>query len=115
MGLGALFYFQIKRNTKQTRAKALGWISAAQEVRREADSLSERQEQKRDAGTGYGREEYSPSVAVAFEPEAYAYEKTFIKYEWRETLYRLGVLRTQPHQVPRNRLWDDFAPPPPRN
>lgn len=81
----------------------------------EAESRSDRSEQRKDAGTGYGPEEYSPSVAVAFEPEAVPYERTFIKYEWRETLYRLGVIRQPTPPPPRNRLWDgDFAPPPPR-
>ena len=64
-----------------------------------------------DAGTGYGREEFSPSVTVAFEPEAQPWEKTFVKYEWRDTLCRLGVIRPLP---PRNRFWSDgYAPPPP--
>lgn len=61
------------------------------------------------AGTGYGREEYSPSRVVAFEPEAAALEKTYIKYEWRDTLRRLGVVRDG------NRFWEGgYAPPPPR-
>lgn len=82
---------------------------------RELSKPSVQMEQKDEAGTGYGSEEYSPSIAVAFEPEATAYERTFIKYEWRETLCRLGVIRVHPPQPPRNRLWDgDFAPPPPR-
>jgi hypothetical protein len=81
----------------------------------ESDSLAARSEKKKDAGTGYGREEYSPSVAVAFEPEAVPWEKTFIKYEWRETLCRLGVIRARAPQSLPNRLWDGaFAPPPPR-
>ena len=47
---------------------------------------------------------------MAFEPEPQALEKAFIKYEWRETLCRLGVIRTQ-----RNRFWNEgYAPPPPR-
>jgi hypothetical protein len=102
------------KESEPSRSRGIGSSQAPAAPSCEADSLSSQAEQKREAGTGYGREEYSPSVAVAFEPEAYAYEKTFIKYEWRETLYRLGVLRTQPQQPPRNRLWDDFAPPPPR-
>ena len=65
------------------------------------------------AGTGYGEEVYSPSMVVAFDPEPLAREETFIKYEWRATLIRLGVIRERP--APRNRLWDPgFAPPPPR-
>ncbi|MBK8726191.1 MAG: hypothetical protein IPL96_09045 [Holophagaceae bacterium] len=66
------------------------------------------------AGTGYGSDTYSPSYTVTFEPESAPLEKTFIKYEWREALVRLGVLRNPP-AIPRNRLWDEgYAPPPPR-
>ena len=65
------------------------------------------------AGTGYGEEVYSPSIAVAFDPEPQAREESFIKYEWRATLIKMGVIRDRP--APRNRLWDPgFAPPPPR-
>jgi hypothetical protein len=64
------------------------------------------------AGTGYGEEVYSPSITVAFQPEARCSEKSLIKYEWRETLLRLGVIRDLP--IHGNRLWDQgFAPPPP--
>jgi hypothetical protein len=70
------------------------------------------------AGTGYGREEYSPVITVAFEPEALPREKVFIKYEWRETLCRLGVIGCRQPRPPKNRLWDEdnggYAPPPPR-
>lgn len=67
------------------------------------------------AGTGYGREEYSPSRLVAFEPEPQAIETILIKYEWRATLCRLGITPCEPALQPRNRLWDDggYAPPPP--
>jgi hypothetical protein len=68
------------------------------------------------AGTGYGHEEYSPVQIVAFEPESRAVETIHFKYEWRATLCRLGVIRSEP--PPRhspNRLWDNsgYAPPPP--
>jgi hypothetical protein len=67
------------------------------------------------AGTGYGREEYSPARSVAFDPESRPVERLFVKYEWHETLCRKGIIScgfTSPE--PRNRLWDNgFAPPPP--
>jgi len=68
------------------------------------------------AGTGYGHEEYSPVRTVAFEPESRAVETIHLKYEWRSTLCRLGVIGCD--QSPRshsNRLWDNngYAPPPP--
>lgn len=67
------------------------------------------------AGTGYGPEEYSPSRIVAFEPEARAAETILIKYEWRSTLCRMGIIPWDTPLQPRNRLWDDggYAPPPP--
>ena len=37
------------------------------------------------AGTGYGREGYSPSRQVGFDPERKAVETLPIKYEWRAT------------------------------
>ncbi len=67
------------------------------------------------AGTGFGREEHSPARLVAFEPEAAPAQKVFLKYEWRSTLCRVGIISCGKIRPPRNRLWDDddFAPPPP--
>jgi hypothetical protein len=68
------------------------------------------------AGTGYGQEEYSPVQIVAFEPESRAVETIHFKYEWRATLCKLGVIRSDPPpRRPSNRLWDNggYAPPPP--
>jgi len=65
------------------------------------------------AGTGFGSAQYSPTVQMAFEPEAAAVQKVLMKYEWRETLCRKGVIRCG--QETGNRLWDetDYAPFPP--
>ena len=65
------------------------------------------------AGTGFGDEQYSPVIKVAFEPESHPVQKTLIKYEWREVLCRKGILQCQ--KEPRNRLWDEenYAPYPP--
>ncbi len=68
------------------------------------------------AGTGYGREEYSPVETVAFEAERKAADTVHFKYEWRSTLCRLGIVSCErPHRRLPNRLWDNggFAPPPP--
>jgi hypothetical protein len=68
------------------------------------------------AGTGYGRDEYSPSHIVTFEPEKRAAETIYLKYEWRSTLCKIGVVEcTQPPRHTPNRLWDmeGYAPPPP--
>jgi hypothetical protein len=65
------------------------------------------------AGTGFGSEQYSPVVRVAFEPDLTPVQKTLVKYEWREVLCRKGTLNCR--QEPKNRLWDEdeYAPYPP--
>jgi hypothetical protein len=65
------------------------------------------------AGTGFGDEQYSPTLKVAFEPECTPVQKMLIKYEWHEVLCRKGILICR--QEPKNRLWDeeDYAPFPP--
>ena len=65
------------------------------------------------AGTGFGDEQYSPVIRVAFEPELTPIQKTLVKYEWREVLCRKGILNCG--QEPKNRLWDEdeYAPYPP--
>jgi hypothetical protein len=80
------------------------------------DAPAARGEASQSAGTGYGREEYSPSRRVSFDPEARAVESILIKYEWRATLCRMNVIHCgTTYGRPHNRLWDDygFAPPPP--
>ena len=65
------------------------------------------------AGTGFGDEQYSPSIRVAFEPERKPVQKTLVKYEWRNVLCSKGILKCR--TVLGNRLWDegDYAPFPP--
>lgn len=81
-----------------------------------ADGLSARgktaESARREPGTGFGEERYSPSVRVAFEPALRPAEKHFLKYEWRETLCRKGILDCR---IGRNRFWDDddYVQPPP--
>ena len=70
------------------------------------------------AGTGFGEEKYSPVIRVAFDPDLTPFQKTLVKYEWREVLCRKGILNCG--QEPKNRLWDEgeYAPYPqgyPRN
>jgi hypothetical protein len=68
------------------------------------------------AGTGYGREEYSPSYRVQFDPENRAVESILIKYEWRKTLCDLKIINCcRFNEYSHNRIWDNdgYAPPPP--
>jgi hypothetical protein len=90
--------------------------SASGKLFKEKASLLEQASES--AGTGYGRDVYSPSRTVAFETEKRAVETIYLKYEWRSTLCKLGVVTCEqpPRRTP-NRLWDDYgyAPPPPAN
>lgn len=88
-------------------------------ARRQADAeakSSVRGEASESAGTGYGREEYSPSRQVSFDPERKAVESILVKYEWHATLCSNGIIRCgTTYGRTHNRLWDNhgFAPPPP--
>ena len=66
------------------------------------------------AGTGFGNGKYSPSIRVQFTPERRVAERHFLKYEWRDTLCRKGVIDCR---ITRNRFWNDddggYAPYPP--
>jgi len=69
------------------------------------------------AGTGFGEGHDSHSVRVHFKPQRHAFTKQFLKYEWRESLVRLGIIHETP---PANRFWPEqigqnqnFAPYPP--
>ncbi|MBK5094577.1 MAG: hypothetical protein JJE32_02750 [Deltaproteobacteria bacterium] len=65
------------------------------------------------AGTGFGDEKHSPSIRVRFNPEAQVAESHFLKYEWRDTLCRKGIINCR---FTRNRFWNDddgYAPYPP--
>lgn len=86
-------------------------------VRRMREKEARSEQALESAGTGYGRDEYSPSRIVAFEPEKRALETLCIKYEWRSTLCKLGVVGcAKPTRRPPNRLWDNggYALPPPQ-
>ncbi len=72
------------------------------------------------AGTGFGEEEYSPSIRVAFKAKNKPVAKYFFKYEWRKNLCRRGVISCRGYDIyeENNRFWDDdddddYAPYPP--
>jgi len=93
------------------------WYDSSQEMTRDKSARSaapSARAEGKSAGTGYGREEYSPSTTVAFEPESHPVEKLFLKYEWRSTLCKKGIIRCGGKREPHNRMWDEkgFAPPP---
>lgn len=69
-----------------------------------------------DAGTGFGREEYSPTIKVHFKPKYRPVSKHFYKYEWRSSLCKRGVIQCYDSpRKPQNRFWpeESYAPYPP--
>jgi hypothetical protein len=95
------------------------WYDSSQELSRDKSARSaapSARAEEKSAGTGYGREEYSPSTIVEFEPESHPVEKIFLKYEWRSTLCNKGIIRCCGKRAPHNRMWEGegFAPPPGR-
>lgn len=77
---------------------------------------------KQDPGTGFGETEWSPSRVVHFEPQNRPAAKTFIKYEWRSTLCKRGVINCSKKKMQgrENRFWPEhnrglgYAPFPPK-
>ena len=57
-------------------------------------------------GTGFGDEHWSPSREVPFVAKHKAIQKKFIKYEYRSTLCRKGIVKCKPKHR-RNRFWND--------
>jgi hypothetical protein len=66
------------------------------------------------AGTGFGETTYSPAQLVDFKPRGTSSQRVVMKYEWRDTLCKIGVVPCGP----KNRLWPvdrdpgGFAPVP---
>lgn len=56
-------------------------------------------------GTGFGEGVDSRVVRVAFEPDHRPFTRRFLKYEWRDTLVRLGFIGAP---KPPNRFWPEF-------
>ena len=58
-------------------------------------------------GTGFGNEEYSPTINVRFKAKNQVAFKHFYKYEWRNTLCKQGIIDCHNYERPRehNRFW----------
>ena len=64
---------------------------------------------RRGPGTGIGEGEWSPSNEVLFAAKKRPSQKILIKYEWRKSLCRKGIVQCRPKHTPhgreRNRFW----------
>jgi len=60
-------------------------------------------------GTGMGEDTWSPSRKVKFKPRKHALTKKFVRYEWRSTLCRQGIMSCRNHRDRGdwNRFWQE--------
>lgn len=67
---------------------------------------------RHEPGTGFGEAEWSPSRTVEFSPQGKPFMRQFIKYEWRSTLCKRGVIKCRHDKTPGrgNRFWPDHRP-----
>jgi len=97
MGVVALSVFQ----ERQQQVNRPNYKSLKQQK-----STGKTKNMHRTPGTGFGEQHWSPSREVRFVAEKRASSKTFIKYEYRSTLCRKGIIQCGPNHR-RNRFWSD--------
>ena len=114
MGVIAAAVYKARRAPTGTRRRQPGDRASAPSPSAEAHDRSEaRAERSAQAGTGFGENQHSRAIRVAFSPARRASERSFFKYEWSEQLCARGVKLC----APANRLWPEpwhgFVPFPP--
>ena len=65
---------------------------------------------RRGPGTGFGAGEWAPSSEVLFAAKKLPSQKIFIKYEWRKSLCRKGIVQCRPKHKPHGRDHNRFWP-----
>jgi hypothetical protein len=73
---------------------------AAEAARSESKSYGQADAAGAPMGTGHGRQEYRPSVNVAFEREASVFEVLSVRYDSRANLIAQGVIPRRGHYPP---------------
>ncbi|MDH3689977.1 MAG: hypothetical protein OEU36_10920 [Gammaproteobacteria bacterium] len=110
MGVAAVAVYpekQAQPYSKQEEEQSLAADAAPESRARE--SLSK-------PGTGFGEEQWSPTVRVDFLPQSQPVAKYFVKYEWHESLCRKAVIecdQTTNRFWPEDRTQSKFVPFPP--
>ena len=114
MGVIAVAAYREKDRPRPRQEEIRGQESApaapSGSIAERSKSLAARDEA---AGTGFGESQFSPTYMVAFDPERTPFQKTLVKYEWREVLCRKGIVHCGTGSG--SRLWDEgeYAPYPP--
>lgn len=113
-GVIAAAVYKARRAPTGTRRRQPGDRASAPSPSAEADDRSGAgAERSAQAGTGFGENQRSRAIRVAFSPARRASERSFFKYEWSEQLCARGVKMCERP----NRFWPEpwhgFVPFPP--
>jgi hypothetical protein len=81
-------------------------LSVFQEREQQVNRPGKSKGMHRAPGTGFGEQSWSPSREVHFMAENRATSKKFIKYEYRSTLCKKGIIQCRPKHR-QNRFWSD--------
>ncbi len=103
---------------KEQRRDRAGAAAPAPDAAGKSSRAKAADEAESRPGTGFGEGQTSHVVRVQFKPQRRPFAKQFLKYEWRETLVRLGFIHAP---EPPNRFWpsenrasvEGFSPYPP--
>ncbi len=109
---------QSQRYRKEQRSDRAGEAAPSPESAGKSSRAAPADEAEAQPGTGFGEGQTSHVVRVHFKPQRRPFAKQFVKYEWRQTLVRLGFI---PSPKPHNRFWpqqdraaaDGYSPYPP--
>lgn len=109
---------QIQKYRKEQRRDRAGEGAPQPEAAGKSSSAAPAEQADAQPGTGFGEGQTSHVVRVHFKPQPRPFAKQFLKYEWRQTLVRLGFI---PSPKPHNRFWpredraaaDGYSPYPP--
>ena len=109
---------QSQNYRQEQRSDRAGAPVPMPEAAGKSSSAAPAEEADAQPGTGFGEGHQSHVVRVHFKPQRRPFAKQFIKYEWRQTLVRLGYLDAP---KPHNRFWpegnqasvDGYSPYPP--
>lgn len=87
---------------EEQRRDGAGASVPAPEAAGKSSRAAPAEESDAQPGTGFGEGQESHVVRVHFQPQRWPFARQFIKYEWRETLVRLGYIH--PPKL-HNRFW----------
>ena len=101
---------KIQNYRKEQRRDRAGEAAPQPEGAGKSSSAAPAEQNDAQPGTGFGEGQTSHVVRVHFKPQRRPFVKQFFKYEWRQTLVRLGFI---PSPKAHNRFWPredrDFA------